>query len=77
MPESHKKVLFKHLRLHTGHHNATCAKRWFDEGGLDFKVFVKEGYTQEVMFDSCKNDTKRLEELRVLVNFIEENNLWE
>jgi hypothetical protein len=70
-----KRIIFKHLRANKGRHIPSCSKRWFNKRGLSWKHFCRYGYTVKDFRLSCGAEVD--EELEQLIDFIEDNNLWD
>lgn len=75
MPSDERRVVFKHLRAHAGHHVMTCTKSWFVQAGIDFKTFLREGFLADELIENCHPG--RREELDALLGFVDENGLWD
>lgn len=74
-----KRILFKHLREHRlfseGRYAPSCAKRWAESHGLNWKEFCYNGYTVSELRSAVSPDIDG--EVEELIEFLEANNLWE
>ena len=75
MSIDNRRIIFKHLRAHAGHHLMSCTKQWAAAKNVNYKRALREGMTVNELLVACN---QKLDEPTLqLITFIEDNDLWD